>query len=338
MATPMSWGTYLPMLLRSQFLRSIPYPTTSFAGQTVIVTGSNTGLGLEAARHIVRLGAAKVILAVRTISKGEAAAANILKSTNATKNTIEVWPLDLSRSSSIKEFAVKAARLDRLDALVQNAGILTQRFGLVEGNEAHIGVNVVGAVMLGLLILPKLKETSKRFHVRTRLSFVGSDMQYVAQFKEARTTGSLFDALNREEEANMGDRYATSKLLLLYAVREMAARSPPTPGSDVIINFMTPGACKSDLFRDDLSWVFFMVQRIMMAIFARTTEVGGRTLTDAVRPDLSNEAHGAFLMDCRVVPNGSSVESAKGQLLQQRFNKELFARLEAISPRVTKIL
>jgi NAD(P)-dependent dehydrogenase (short-subunit alcohol dehydrogenase family) len=76
--------------LKSQLFFRLPYPTSNFGGQTVVVTGSNTGLGLEAARHIVRLGADKVILAVRNTSKGEAAAQDILASTKARKNVVEV--------------------------------------------------------------------------------------------------------------------------------------------------------------------------------------------------------------------------------------------------------
>ena len=60
----------------TQFTK-LPYPTESFEGQTIIVTGANTGLGLEAARHFTRLNAAKVILGCRSVSKGEEAALSI---------------------------------------------------------------------------------------------------------------------------------------------------------------------------------------------------------------------------------------------------------------------
>lgn len=99
-------------------------------------------------------------------------------------------------------------------------------------------------------------------------------------------------------------RYPTSKLLLLYAIREIAARSPVSAKSDVVINVMTPGACKSDIFRDDVPWYSWLgqmfFQHVVMASFARTTEVGGRTLVNAVEPDLGDDAHGAFLMDCKI--------------------------------------
>jgi hypothetical protein len=95
-------------------------------------------------------------------------------------------------------------------------------------------------------------------------------------------------------------RYATSKLLLLYAVRDIAARSPLSPDSNVVINVMTPGACKSDLFREDLNVFLRIIQSTLMRAFQRSTEVGGRTLVDAVRPDLGDNTHGAYIMDCKV--------------------------------------
>lgn len=202
---------YITTFLYSQLLVTLPYPNYDFSGQTIIVTGSNTGLGLEAARHFIRLNAAKVILAVRTISKGEAAAAQISASTNTPKSRIEVWQLDLAHTDSIKAFAARVDTLDRLDAFVQNAGILTNNFTLVEGQESHIAVNVTNAVLLGLLVLPKLRDSAARHGSRGRLTFVGSDLQYIAKFKEKEAAEneagvSLYDALAMKELADMQDR------------------------------------------------------------------------------------------------------------------------------------
>ena len=121
-------------LMHSQMFVTMPVPTQSFSGQTVIVTGSNAGLGKEAANHIVRLGAEKVILAVRTISKGEAAKEYIEAKTGR-KGVIEVWSLDLSSYASVQAFVKKAETLERLDAVLENAGVLTETFSLAEGNE-----------------------------------------------------------------------------------------------------------------------------------------------------------------------------------------------------------
>lgn len=197
---------YATTFLRSQLFTKLPYPNSIFAGQTVIVTGSNTGLGLEAARHIARLGAAKVILACRTVTKGQAAAADITASEHLTFDRIEVWELNLSSHESIKTFAQRVQRLDRLDAFIQNAGILTTQYRLEEGEESTITIYVTSATLLGLSVLPKLRESAKKFGVRGRLTFVGSDLQYIAKFKEAETLGSLHAALNNKEGVDMDDR------------------------------------------------------------------------------------------------------------------------------------
>ena len=122
--------------IQDQFTR-LPYPTTKHTGQTIIVTGSNVGLGLEAARHFTRLDAEKVILAVRNLEKGEAAKRSIEETTDR-KNVVEVWQLDLASYESVKQFAKKANQLKRLDAIVENAGIATPDFKISEDNESTI--------------------------------------------------------------------------------------------------------------------------------------------------------------------------------------------------------
>lgn len=206
MEGPMSSLAYASIFFRSQFLASLPYPTSDFSNQIIIVTGSNTGLGLEAVRHFIRLNAANVIMAVRTVSKGEAAADSIFHSSHAERSRIEVWPLDLTSYDSVKAFGERVQRLERLDAVVSNAGIMTHKWETAEGNESHITVNVVSPVLLALLVLPKLRESAKIFGMRGRLTFNGSDLHYIAQFKEQHASESLFDALNDKSYWEMPDR------------------------------------------------------------------------------------------------------------------------------------
>lgn len=94
--------------------------------------------------------------------------------------------------------------------------------------------------------------------------------------------------------------YGVSKLLLMWAVRDMAQRYPFSDQSKVVIACLTPGLCKSNIVRDNESWIVGVLRRFMIGIVARSTEVGSRNLVDGVKPELGEECHGAFLMDCHI--------------------------------------
>lgn len=196
--------SFILRFLYSQLLISVPYPKKDFTGQTVIVTGSNTGLGLEAARHFSRLNAERIILAVRNVEKGEVAKKSVEASTNR-RGVVEVWQLDLTSYESVKQFARRAEGLSRLDVLLENAGLLTKNFTMAEQDELTITINVVSTFLLGLLLLPKLHETSAKFNVLPRLVIVTSELHFVTSFKE-RNSPNIFEELSNKDTANMADR------------------------------------------------------------------------------------------------------------------------------------
>lgn len=153
-------------------------PTTDCTGRTIIVTGANTGLGKEAARHLVKLNAERVIITSRTASKGEAAAKDI-EQTTGRKGVVEVWDLDLENYDNVKAFAERVKTLKRLDAIIENAGKNTMKFSEVAGNESTITVNVVSTFLLALLALPKLQETARIYNIVPTLTIVSSDVHYL---------------------------------------------------------------------------------------------------------------------------------------------------------------
>ena len=192
--------------LHNQFFTRPPLPTADFSGKTIIVTGANVGLGKEAVKHYVKLHAAKVIIAVRSTSKGEAAKAEIVRDCKVPADVIDVWQLDYSKYASCKEFAAKVATLDRIDAVVLNAGITTENFELFEDNESQVTVNVVSTVLLALLVLPALRASATKNQGTTPIvSIVGSGVHAYTKFPE-RKEPNIFAACNDPKKARMSDR------------------------------------------------------------------------------------------------------------------------------------
>ncbi|KIW31656.1 uncharacterized protein PV07_03268 [Cladophialophora immunda] len=313
--------------LYSQLFIKPAYPKRSFAGETVIVTGSNTGLGKEAARHIARLGASKLILAVRNTKAGEAAKKDIEKTTKCSSDVIEVWELDLASYGSVKAFAERASKLSRIDVLLENAGIATHNYNQAEGHERTITVNVISTFLLALLLLPKLKSTAKEFKTNPRLIIVSSEVHGWSKFEEWKEP-HIFETLDAEKTAKMKERYQTSKLLEVLTVRQIA---PKLVGSGVILNCLNPGLCHSELAREGS-----FVLEVLKFFLARSTEVGSRTLVAAAEAGM--ESHGKYMSDAKVNEGQLSafVRSEDGGAAGKKVWVELSDILEKIQPGVTQ--
>ena len=225
-----------------QFLYEPPVPTASFKGKTIIVTGASSGLGLEACRWMVRLGASQVILACRNVDKANAAAEDIQATTLCSSDTLQVWHIDMSSYASVQAFSERVkAELPRLDVLIANAGLGTQKFRMTEDNEETITTNVVSMSLLAFLLHSKLRETAAKYNTQTNLTVTASELYEVAKLKERHVpAGQLFATLNDESRANMSDRYNVSKLLAIFIVKQIAVLSPIS-SSRVIVNCVAPG-------------------------------------------------------------------------------------------------
>jgi len=306
-----------------QLFWTMPYPTADCIGKTVIVTGSNVGLGLEAARHFVRLNASKVILGVRTVKKGEAAKIDIETSTKR-KDVCEVWELDLESNTSVKQFAARVATLPRVDILVANASIAAQDYRKVEGRESTITVNVINTALLVLLVLPTFRQSAQKYNIKPTISVVSSAVHGFTTFPE-RTAENIFTTLSDERTANMYDRYVkhwdhdrssltkiyllhefnlknllrynVSKLLQILIFRELSARTEDTDPR-VTINIINPGLCQSSLARNVRGLIWFRIA-LLKALIARTTEQGSRTLVHAATQ--GPETHGLYISDCYIL-------------------------------------
>lgn len=226
-----------------QFIHNTPpVPTASFKGKTAIVTGSSSGLGLEACRWMVRLGASQVILACRNVEKAKAAAKDIQTTTSCSSDTLQVWHLDLSSYASVLAFSDRVkVELPRLDVLIANAGLGTAKFRMTEDNEEQITTNVVSTTLLAFLLHPKLHEAAVKYETHTHLTVTSSELYEMAKFKERKApSGQIFETLSDESKANMGDRYNVSKLIQVFVIKQMAAMFPLS-SSKVIVNCVAPG-------------------------------------------------------------------------------------------------
>lgn len=182
----------------------------SCAGKTYIITGANNGLGLETARHLVASQADRVVMAVRNSKAGDKARIDIERTTGR-KGVAQVWHLDLASHASVIEFANRASKeLDRVDALVENAGVMLDRWTEAdEGTETCMTVNVISTMLLAFLMLPKLVDTAARFRdAKPRLQIVSSALAFTVQ-KELEKGGQarIFEALNNPKTQDMDARY-----------------------------------------------------------------------------------------------------------------------------------
>lgn len=279
--------------LAGQLLTRLPLVKADLKGKTVIVTGSNVGLGKETARYLAAMNPARIIIACRDTTKGQAAADDISRTTGC--ETVEVWQLDLSSFASVKAFAARVDKdLSRLDILVENAGIATDKWKeTADGYESTLQVNVISTGMLALLCLPKMRETVRTFKTEPRIVVVGSEVHFWSPFVENKTDAPLRE-LNTRSSFVPGDRYNVSKLLDLLFVREFAQKletSSHPEDKSIKVNCPNPGLCHSELGRD-AGWGLYLLK----LGFARTTEYGARVFVwSAIADEAQN---GAFISDC----------------------------------------
>ena len=198
-------------------------------GKTVIITGANSGLGLETARALAAHGAS-VTLAVRSAARGESAAQEIGHAT-------DVRTLDLASLDSIRAFAVDWGE-EPIHLLINNAGVMyTPLTRTADGFELQIGTNHLGHFALTNLLLPQIAE---------RVVTVSSN---------AHKAGSIDLAdLNWERRSyNFFAAYNQSKLANLLFTAELQ-RKLTAAGSSVIATAAHPGYSATNLTGNSGSW------------------------------------------------------------------------------------
>ena len=126
-------------------------------GKTVIITGANTGIGLETAVDLAKRNA-RVILACRSVERGETAAVEVRKRSG--KDNVVFVQQDLASLDSVRKFAAKILEEEpRIDILINNAGVVNSTYReSADGYESTFAVNHLGHFLLTNLLLDRLKE------------------------------------------------------------------------------------------------------------------------------------------------------------------------------------
>ena len=187
---------------------------TNHEAKTFVVTGANSGVGLETARGLARTGGT-VVMTARNREKGEAALADVRASTGNDKLRLQM--LDLASLASVQRAAEELAEgCARIDVLVNNAGLGSTAKGETEdGFELVMGTNHIGPFALTRALLPRLLDTADR-HGEARVVNLSSIAHNFARG---------FDPDDpMPEGAGPSAAYANSKMANLLHARELAAR------------------------------------------------------------------------------------------------------------------
>ncbi|XP_061775304.1 dehydrogenase/reductase SDR family member 13-like [Nerophis ophidion] len=256
-------------------------------GKTVIVTGSNTGIGKMTAIDLARRGA-RVILACRSQQRGEEALQDVKKESGSSQ--VVFMQLDLGSLKSVRSFAETFLRDEaRLDILINNAGVYLQ--GRTEdGVGMMFGVNHLGHFLLTNLLLERLKECQPSRVVN--VSSVGHNFGKID-----------FDCLTKNKALGLGTSftqvmqvYSDSKLCNVLFTHHLAKR---LQGSQVTCYSLHPGAINSDLARN-VSSVLQILLRPVTVFFFKNTVQGSQTTLHCALQEGIEPLSGRYFSNCTV--------------------------------------
>lgn len=214
-------------------VRGPRFKPVDMSGKICVVTGANTGIGLETCRELVRMGAT-VIMACRSEARAKAAAERVIISTGCEADRVPFIPLDLSSQRSVREFCdifdtgARHRGGQGLDVLVCNAGLMQPERVLTEdGIELTMAANHFGHFALIQRLLPQLERSKSG----GRIVNVGSALAHNA------STFAIDDVMSEKTSYSMFGTYTQSKLanamLTTELHRRLAAR-----GSKVCTNVL----------------------------------------------------------------------------------------------------
>ena len=230
--------------------------------KTVIVTGGNSGIGLETAVGLARLGA-NVIITARDAERGKQAVADIKARSGS--DTVDLAVFDLGSLASTRAGAAELLdRCPRIDVLVNNAGVvLTERRETIDGFESTFAINHLGPFLLTDLLLDRIKASAP-----ARIVNVASSAH-----KGARN-GLDFGDLQATNGYRGMRVYSQSKLANILFTKELARR---LEGTGVTVNAVHPGTVRTGYGRDGDSTGLLRIGLAIGSRFFLSPEKGADT-------------------------------------------------------------
>jgi NAD(P)-dependent dehydrogenase (short-subunit alcohol dehydrogenase family) len=282
--------------------------TTDMSGKVVAITGANTGIGLATATELARRGAT-ILACGRNQAKLDAARASIEAARPGAE--VETFVADLASMNQVRGLAAAIAeRTDRLDVLINNAGVgVDRRIETEDGLELTFAVNVMAPYLLATSLLPLLEASAP-----ARIVTVSSALHTSVKTLDV-------DDLQSMKAYRWGDVYARAKLASILVSNELARR---LDGTGVTSNALHPGVIATDFGADgDLRGGNALLFRVMKW-FLPGPEAGARTsLHVATAPELEGVSGRYF---------DGGTEKAPGVLAQDAsLGRALWERLEQIT-------
>ena len=335
------------MSLITRILSNKSYPPIShshlsFHSQTVLITGSNTGLGAAAAEHFAQQGAARLILAVRNEQAGAKVQRIVQHLASDPDCRVEVWHLDLLDYDSICAFAKRCKEeLERLDVAILNAGVYSASYRQSKyGWEETLQVNTLSTALLALFLLPKLQASKKKDHTPV-LEFVSSGRHYATTLTDAEKHNAAVNVLfnfNSRDTFVSGRLYSGSKLLLMCFAKTLAAQLQPDSNESPSVNVISvcPGACQSGLSREMNSLPLQIARSCANLLFLRTAEEGSRIFISGTAQ--GEHAHGGFWQNDVVREPAPLLQGEQGRKLCEKVYAEIIEALRDDVPEVKEYL
>lgn len=269
--------------------------STDLTGEVAVVTGANSGLGLEASNQLLSLKLSHLIIAVRSVAKGNKAADTLR--VKYPKAVIDVYQLDMSSYDSIKKFVTQLEQLQHLNIAILNAGVMPPKRRVVPetGHEEIVQVNYISTALLCILLLPVLKRNPAKGP--GRITIVGSGLAFQAKLSNQKAS-PLLPSLDDTKSFNAENQYNISKLLGMMFLSKLAGH---VSADDVAVNIVDPGFVKDTSLSRDNPFVVSVFLAIFKSITARTVEVGASTYVDAAVVK-GKESHGCYIMSWEISP------------------------------------